>query len=90
MLTPQNADKENNLLPLMGKPAFSRRSLWNYYAISNQRNAIQLPVTVNGKSGMNEYGVDEIYSGDTVYVEGYDNVFRVTMYPRTSVSYVRY
>lgn len=90
MLTPQNSEKQNNLLPLMGKPAFSRRDRWNYYAISNQNNALQLPVTVNGKSGMDEYGVDELYSGDTVYVEGYDEVFRVTMYPRTSVSYVRY
>jgi hypothetical protein len=86
MLTPQSTEKRDNLLPLMGREAFSRRGLWNYYAVSNQNNALQLPVSVKGKSGMSEYGVDELYTGDTVFVEGYDEVFKVTMYPRTGVS----
>lgn len=90
MLTPLNGEKKNNVLPLMGKPLFTRRGLWNYYAISNQQNEIKLPVTIKGKSGVNEYGVDEVSSGDAVYVQGYDEVFRVTLYTTAAIQYVPY
>lgn len=88
ILTPLNGKTENNILPLMGKPLITRRSLWNYYTISNQHNNVKLPILVKNKSGLNENGVDEIYSGDTVYVEGYNDAFKVTIYENSTIRYL--
>jgi hypothetical protein len=88
IITPLNGVSKDNILPLMGRPLFTRRSLWQYYTISNQHNNVKLPVSVRGKSGLNEYGVDEIYSGDTVYIEGYNDAFKVTMYDTDTIKYL--
>jgi hypothetical protein len=88
ILTPLNGSSKDNILPLMGRPLFTRRSLWQYYTISNQHNNVKLPVAVKGKSGLNENGVDEIYSGDTVYVEGYNEPFKVTKYENDTIKYL--
>jgi len=88
ILTPLNSTSKDNILPLMGRPLFTRRSLWQYYTISNQHNNVKLPVSVKGKSGLNEYGVDEIYSGDTIYIEGYNDAFKVTMYDTDTIRYL--
>ena len=88
ILTPLNGSSKDNILPLMGRPLFTRRSLWQYYTISNQHNNVKLPVSVKGKSGLNENGVDEIYSGDTVYVEGYNDAFKVTVYDNSTIKYL--
>jgi hypothetical protein len=88
ILTPLNGSSKDNILPLMGRPLFTRRSLWQYYTISNQHNNVKLPVSVKGKSGLNENGVDEIYSEDTVYVEGYNDAFKVTKYENDTIKYL--
>jgi len=88
ILTPLNGSSKDNILPLMGRPLFTRRSLWQYYTISNQHNNVKLPVSVKGKSGLNENGVDEIYSSDTVYVEGYNEPFKVTKYENDTIKYL--
>jgi len=88
ILTPLNGSSKDNILPLMGRPLFTRRSLWQYYTISNQHNNVKLPVSVKGRSGLNENGVDEIYSGDTVYVEGYNDAFKVTKYENDTIKYL--
>jgi hypothetical protein len=88
ILTPLNGSSKDNILPLMGRPLFTRRSLWQYYTISNQHNNVKLPVSVKGKSGLNDNGVDEIYSDDTVYVEGYNEPFKVTKYENDTIKYL--
>jgi hypothetical protein len=88
ILTPLNGPNKNNILPLMGRPLFTRRSLWQYYTISNQHNNIKLPVSVKGRGGLNDNGVDEVYSGDTIYVEGYNEPFKVTVYENSNIKYL--
>jgi hypothetical protein len=88
ILTPLNGSSKDNILPLMGRPLFTRRSMWQYYTISNQHNNVKLPVSVKGKSGLNDNGVDEIYSDDTVYVEGYNEPFKVTKYENDTIKYL--
>ena len=48
----------------------------------------KLPIRVNGKSGSGEYGCDEIYSNDTIFVEGYKDLFVATVYENNMFSYV--
>jgi len=70
--------KDELILPLMGRPLFTRRDKWNFYTLNDKNNMIKLPVKVNGKSGTSEYGCDNVYNGDHVYVEGYNDAFKVT------------
>jgi len=76
------------ILPLMGKPLFTNRDKWNFYTMSDKNNMIKLPITFKGKSCTNEYGCDNLYNGDTVYVEGYGDAFKVTAYDNQVMRYI--
>lgn len=88
ILTPTNQTSKDNILPLMGRPLFTSRQKFQYYTVSNQHNNVKLPISINGKSGLDEYGVDELFDGDTIYVEGYDDVFKVTKYDNGTMRYL--
>lgn len=88
IITPLNGTSANNILPLMGRPLFTSRQKWQYYTISNQHNNVKLPVSVKGRSALTDYGVDEVFSGDTVYVEGYNDAFKVTVYENDTIKYL--
>ena len=80
--------KEETILPLMGRPLFTRRDKWNFYTLNDKNNMIKLPITVKGRSGTDEYGCDNLYNGDTVFVEGYNDVFKVTAYDNQIMRYL--
>lgn len=88
ILTPVSQSTKDNILPLMGRPLLTNRNKFQYYTISNQHNNVKLPVSINGKSGLSEYGVDELFDGDTVYVEGYEDVFKITKYENGTLRYL--
>jgi hypothetical protein len=79
---------QETILPLIGRPLFTNRDKWQFYTLSDKNNAIKLPVIVNGKSGTNEYGCNNVSSGDMVYVEGYNDAFRATAYDSASLRYL--
>ena len=74
----------------MGRPLFVRRSLWNYYTISNQHNNVKLPILVKGRSALSENGVDQLYDRDTVYIEGANEAYKVTIYDNSTIRYIPY
>jgi len=77
------------ILPLMGRRTMSGRDKWQYYTISNTGNLnTKLPVSLNGKSCTSEYGCDNINNGDVVYVEGYNDTFRATVYETNTFQYL--
>jgi hypothetical protein len=86
ILTPLNG--KGKILPLMGRPLFTRRDLWQYYTMSDSNNSMKLPISVGGKSATNEYGVDKIYGGTSVYVEGYNQAFKATIYDNDTIKYI--
>jgi hypothetical protein len=88
IITPLNGASKDNILPLMGRPLFTNRNKWQYYTISNQHNNVKLPISFKGRSALNDYGVDQIFSSDTVYVEGYNEPFKVTMYETDTIKYL--
>jgi hypothetical protein len=90
IMTPLNGSSRDNILPLMGRPLFTSRDKWQYYTISNQHNNIKLPISFKGRSALNDYGVDQIFTNDTVYVEGYDDAFKVTVYENDTIKYLPY
>ena len=77
------------ILPLMGRRTMSGRDKWEYYTISGSGNLnARLPISVNGKNCSGEYGCDEVYNGDVVYVEGYNDTFSATIYENNSLRYI--
>lgn len=79
---------KGSILPLMGRPVFTNRDKWQYYTMSDQNNSVKLPVSRNGKSCTNEYGCDRLFNGDTVYIEGLNEAYRVTMYDNDTIRYL--
>jgi|LakMenEpi03Aug12_release.lakeMendotaPanAssembly.Ray.scaffolds.fasta_scaffold10112_4 hypothetical protein len=79
------------ILPLFGRNLLTNRDKWQYYTLSNTGNiSSKLPVIVHKKNGMSEYGVDEIYGGDVIYVQGYNDIFLATIYENRGISYIPY
>lgn len=84
ILTRQNGSEA--ILPLMGRPLFTNRDKWQFYTM-NDKN-IKLPIVNKGKSCTNEYGCDNLYNGDTIYVEGMNDTFKVTVYDNAIMKYI--
>jgi hypothetical protein len=77
------------ILPLIRRHSMTRRDKRKYYTNSNTSSFnTKLPVSVNGKSCTSEYGCDSINNGDTIYVEGYNDTFRATIYETSSFQYI--
>ena len=74
----------------MGKPLITNRDKWNYYTMTDKNHMIKLPITHKGRSCINEYGCDSMYNGDSVYVEGYEDAFKVTIYDNNVTKYIPY
>jgi hypothetical protein len=86
----RNQGHQETILPLMGRPLFTNRDKWQFYTLSDKNNSVKLPVSNNGRSCTNEYGCNNLYNNDTVYVEGYNDAFKVTMYDNATVQYIPY
>lgn len=88
ILTRTNGNKDL-ILPLMGRQSMTGRDKYQYYTISNTGSLnTKLPVSFHGKSCTSEYGCDNISDGDTVYVEGYSDTFRATIYENNLFQYI--
>jgi hypothetical protein len=88
ILTPLKGSSKDSILPLMGRPLFTNRDMWNYYTTSNQHNNVKLPIKRNGKSCTNEYGCNKLYESDTVYIEGVNEAYKVTIYDNNTIKYL--
>ena len=101
ILTRTTGDKET-ILPLMGRPLMTNRDKWNFYTMSENNNMLKLPVSIlksisNCPSKPNTYtkcmgqnGCDDLYTGDTVQVAGYNDAFKVTTYENDTPRYIPY
>jgi len=82
--------KDDMILPLMGRRSSTGRDKHQYYTMSNSSGNIntKLPVSVKGRSCTSDLGCDEIFNGDSVYVEGYNDTFRATIYENALYKYI--
>ena len=79
------------ILSLMGRPLFPSQDKWQFYTMSDKNQSVKLPVTNKKRSCTSDMGCDNIYNGDTIYVEGYNDAFRATIYDNSiqySIPYV--
>ena len=87
LLTRQGGLKPT-ILPLMGNRLISNKDYFNYYTISDSNLNLKLPVSSQGKNCVSEYGCDMISDGDLVYVEGYNDQFKATVYENAQYRYI--
>ena len=85
LLTRMNG--RETMLPLMGRPLHTNRNKWQFYTMSDKFNSLKLPISRNGRSCTNEYGCDDLNNGDSVFVEGYNDAFKVTIYDNNQSRY---
>ena len=81
-------EDKNRIIPLMGRPLFVSRNKWQYYTMTDKTNSIKLPILYKGRSCTNEYGCDELVGGEHIYVEGYNEAFKVTKYDNDTIRYI--
>lgn len=63
-----------NILPLFGKPTYPGSQKWQYYTNSNGFNPLKLPVSIEGKNCLDDYGCKQLYDvGEGVTVQGAGN-----------------
>ena len=79
---------EETILPLYGRFIYRRRDKQQYYTFSDKNQSVRLPVSYEGKSCMNEYGCNSLSNGDVVYVDGYNDSFKVTLYENQILRYI--
>ena len=72
----------------MGRPMYSNRQKWQFYTLSDKNNSVKLPISKNGKSCTGDYGCDELFNGDSVFVEGYNDAFKATIYENNTPEYI--
>ena len=88
ILTRENGNE--TILPLMGRPLDNARGQWQFYTLSDKHTSVKLPISKNGRSCTGEYGCNDLYNGDIVYVEGYNDSFKVTIYENNTPAYIPY
>tara|TARA_B100001758_G_scaffold245573_2_gene258841 strand:- start:134 stop:628 length:495 start_codon:yes stop_codon:yes gene_type:complete len=79
---------DETILPLYGRYIYRRRDKQQYYTLSDKHQSVQLPIMYEGKSCMQEYGCNSLSNGDIVYVEGYNDSFKVTLYENNRLNYI--
>jgi hypothetical protein len=80
--------ERETILALFGRPLHRSRSKWQYYTMTDKNQGIKLPMTFKGKKCDNPYGCDEIFSGDVVHVDGFNDDFLVTIYDTQVLEYI--
>ena len=70
------------MLPLFGRRVHTGASMWNYYAMTNDRFPIKIPIEKESRGCLDEYGCKEIYDGDKVHISEYNSDFNARVYKR--------
>ena len=83
-----NDDTEPIILPLFSKRANNHRDRWNYYTTTDKNTMLRLPISYDNMKCDDDIGCNEIYDGNTLYIEMYKGkTFTATIYKKQTLSY---
>jgi hypothetical protein len=83
-----NDDTEPIILPLFSKRASNHRDRWNYYTTTDKNTMLRLPISHDNMNCDDDIGCNEIYDGNTLYIEMYKGkTFKATIYKKQTPSY---
>lgn len=88
----ENGDDENKkLLPLYGEQTWPGSRQWKYYTSSDGYQSVKLPVIINNRNCQGSNGCNEIYDGETIKVQGYNEKnFKANIYKLDGPRYIPY
>jgi hypothetical protein len=86
----KNKKKGNIILPLYGKQLHPGSNKWQYYVSSDSIHSIKLDIKFKNKSGLSEYGCEEISDKDIVGVPSYRQAFVANIYNLEKPMYIPY
>ncbi len=75
-------------LPLYGEQIYPRSREWRYYVGSDNYQSVKLGLSYQGRDSMDRHGIQELYDGSIVDVQGYDSKFVVSMYKLDTPKYL--
>jgi hypothetical protein len=78
------------ILPLYGRQTYPSSSKWNFYTTTDGYHLLKLPVFYKNKDCTDQYGCDEIFSGDELYVKEYQSTFQARLYNDNQIRYIPY
>lgn len=79
------------ILPVYGSRTYPRSTKWQYYTFTDQYNKVKLPIYNNKqKNCQNEYGCEELESGDVININAYSKNFKFEKYIVNSPKYIPY
>ena len=81
-------NKNNNIMPLFGRPTLSNRDRWCYYTTSDKYHSLKIPLSIDGRQCNDDQGCKELYDNDGVSVPGYNGNFKATIYGYDSPKYL--
>ena len=89
ILTSNDSDSnEPIILPLFSKRANNHRDRWNYYTTTDKNTMLRLPISHDNMKCDDDIGCNEIYDGNTLYIEMYKGkTFTATIYKKQTLSY---
>ena len=74
-------NNESKMLPLYGRRVHVNNTKWNYYTKSdNYSYSIHVFINYKNRDCGSEYGCDELYDDDEVYISEFNGNFRVKLY----------
>lgn len=83
-----NDNNEPIILPLFSKRANNHRDRWNYYTTTDKNTMLRLPISYDNMKCDDDIGCNEIYDGNTIYIEMYKGkTFTATIYKKQAPSY---
>ena len=86
----KNKKKGNVILPLYGKQLYPGSSKWQYYVTTDGYNSIKIDIKFKEKSGLGEFGCEEISDRDIVNIPSYRQAFVANIYHLDKPSYIPY
>ena len=86
----KNKKKGNIILPLFGKQLYPGSTKWQYYVTSDGVQSIKLDIKFKNRSGLNEFGCEEISDKDVVGVPSYRQPFVANIYNLEKPVYIPY
>jgi hypothetical protein len=83
-------NSDTTILPLFGRPLYNGSRKWTYYTSTDKVNMIKLPISKDGRKCDQDYGCDEIYTGDKIELPPYNGKFTVEIYDYDKPRYIPY
>ena len=78
------------VLPLYGRRTVNGSSKWNYYTSTDSYHSFDISVSFKNKDCADEFGCEELTSGDIINIPAYNSSFTVNMYKLTGPTYIPY